>query len=293
METPRAKPLFVIGTARSGTTWLANMLVSHPALAGVTAPEHQGIHESHLFSHTRYVLTGQRTCQQFLGWYRREDYWKLLELDSLEICESEELLDVYSFFRLLMEKFSASKGARYWLEKTPKHAIYYQDLLSHFPDAIFVIIERNFEKTLLSNLNKYARPGASRWRQIMEKVFRYTSDMRAISQLKLYAQGRFVSVAYEDLTRNTDFELSRILDFLKVAKIPLESAFPPDSSFKDGIPNRFVLHPLEMLLIRGINSFLAFVPLRIMFWLRKRRDLSEAKIFPKFEIFKDREIVES
>jgi len=290
METPRAKPLFVIGTARSGTTWLANMLVSHPDLAGVTAAEHQGIHESHLCSHTRYVLKGRRSCREFVELYRREDYFKLLRLGPRELCEGEGRMDVYLFFRLLMEKYAASQGAKYWLEKTPKHAIYYQEILENFPDAAFVVIERNFEKTLLSNLNKFARPGASRWRQVFEKVFRYVSDMRAMVRLKERAPGQVVTVLYEDLVKNTDQEMSRILAFLELPPMPLRSSFPADSSFRDGASNQFVFSRFGGLVIRGMKFLLSLVPWRLMYLARSQRDQAEARIFPKFELFKDSEI---
>ena len=291
MITTPAKPLFVIGTARSGTTWLANMLANHPYLAGVTATEHQGIHESHLFSHTRYALTGRRTFAEFIEQYKEEDYFKLLRLDAEQLCESNEEIDVYRFFRILMEKYAAAKGARYWLEKTPKHSIYYQEILEQFPEALFVTIERRFEETLLSNLNKFAKPGAGRWVQVLEKIFRYESDMRAITQLKRRADERVVSVKYEDLVQNTNKEIFKILEFLSVPRFPLNSPFSVESSIKNGKLSRFAFLSFQWPLIRGIRLTMRAVPFGVMFWARKRRDLSEAKKFPKFGLFNNSEII--
>lgn len=42
MPACRARPVFVLGTARSGTTWLANLLADHPRIAAVF-PKFQAI----------------------------------------------------------------------------------------------------------------------------------------------------------------------------------------------------------------------------------------------------------
>ncbi len=286
MVNAPATPLFVLGTARSGTTWLANMLASHPDLAAVTAPEHHGIHESHLFSHTRYVLIGRKTCRQFVERYRREDYFKLLGLGTLGLCDNEELIDIYGFFRLLMEKFAASRGAKYWLEKTPKHTIYYRELLTQFPHAVFVVIQRRFENTLLSNLNMFARPGGGRWRQIAEKVFRYVSDEKAIGKLKKVAPKQVVAVSYEDLLKDKDSELLKVLDFLGLEKLSLKSAFAANSSFDQKKIQKITLGKLDWKFIFLMKFLFGLLPFRLMFLVRRCRDKAESDRFPKFEIIK-------
>ena len=49
------KPIFIVGTNRSGTTWLANILSSHPKIAAIHHVNHHkfysGVIESFYFSH--------------------------------------------------------------------------------------------------------------------------------------------------------------------------------------------------------------------------------------------------
>jgi hypothetical protein len=197
-ERRRAEPtpLFVLGTARSGTTWLANLLVSHPSITGLTAVEHHGIHESHLLDHTRYVLPGTMTCDAFVSRYAAEDYFALSRISPAELCAAAPPTgDAVTFFAALMGLVARREGARYWLEKTPKHAIYFETLLERFPTARFVIIERGFEATIASQLAKYARPGSGPLRRRLEKVFRYESDMRALRAVEVRAAGRAVRVS--------------------------------------------------------------------------------------------------
>lgn len=45
-----ATPIFVLGWGRSGTAWLSNLLLEHPAIVGIQHEKHWGIHESAFFS---------------------------------------------------------------------------------------------------------------------------------------------------------------------------------------------------------------------------------------------------
>ena len=74
----KTKPLFIMGSARSGTTWLANILSSHPDISSPTCVEHHGIHESHLFDHTRYVFPDDIECDTFINEYKKEDFFTII-----------------------------------------------------------------------------------------------------------------------------------------------------------------------------------------------------------------------
>ena len=82
-------PIFVMGTARSGTTWLANILSNHNEVAAVTAPEHHGIHESHVYDYTRYCFPSHITCKDFISRYMKEDYYKILGIDGDKLCTND------------------------------------------------------------------------------------------------------------------------------------------------------------------------------------------------------------
>src|SRR5439155_24638294 len=124
-----------------------------------------------------------------------------------DLCSGAPGNAAVGFFSMLMETVAKRRAARAWLEKTPKHAIYFDEIAARFPAARFLVIRRAMEPTLLSQLAKYARPGAPRFVQVAEKVFRYTSDMRAIRRLERLDPSRVVSVTYEDLAHDTDAEL--------------------------------------------------------------------------------------
>ena len=284
MRAGRARPVFVLGTARSGTTWLANLLADHPSIAAVVHAAHQGIHESHLLSHTRYVFPERLTMADFLAHYRREDYFRLLGLDADTLAAAyAEPGAVPELFRHLMDEFAAARGATHWLEKTPKHCLYVDELARWFPDAVFVMIEREFRSTLLSHVNKYARPGAPPWLQVTEKVVRYETDMRCLARCQRRAPVPLIRIRYEDLVADTDAVTARIQDFLGLPIRRLASRFPADSSFAAGV-SRFRFGPGAWRSIEMLRAAVHIAPLAPMLAVRRRRDRAAAAAFPKFQV---------
>ena len=286
-EAPTAAtPIFVLGTARSGTTWLANLLISHPEIAGLAAAEHQGIHESHLFDHTRYALAGTMSCAAFAERYRAEDYFRLAGVSAAELCAAAPAeADTVAFFGVLMTLVARKAGARYWLEKTPKHAIYADEIMDRFPDARFVLITRDFQDTMRSQLARYANPDAGWLRQRLEKVFRYVSDRRAMRRVARRAGSRVREVSYETLAADTDGVTAGLLRWLGLPVRPLRSAFPPDSSFgPGGRPGHAA--PAERVALAAGHALCAAVPLPMLKWLRERRDRRDARTFPKYQLLR-------
>src|SRR5690348_5527303 len=100
------KPIFVMGTARSGTTWLANLLASHPLIAAVAADEHHGVVESHLLDHTRFALPGVISVRSFLDRYQGEDYFRVMDLSPHE-CERQirDPADAIALFTSIMDMY--------------------------------------------------------------------------------------------------------------------------------------------------------------------------------------------
>ena len=280
------RPIFVLGTARSGTSWCANLLAMHPDIAAVATAEHEGItgiHESHLFSHTRYCFPEEIGCRAFIDRYREEDYFKLIGLSPRRFCERHPgRFTVFELFRALMDDFAEARGARCWLEKTPKHTIYYGELIERFPDARFIVTRRGFRDTLLSNVNKYPRKGASFPRQVIEKVFRYVSDRRAIDRLKRRCPERIIEVAYEALLDDTQAEIRRLLRFLRLEERALQSKYPSNSAYGPDRRAKRPIPPLGWIGVHVARAAFWLIPFPLICYLRKRRDRQAARRFPKY-----------
>lgn len=280
------QPVFVLGTARSGTSWCGNILAMHPAIAAVASAEYEGltgIHESHLFSHTRYCFPAVVDSAAFVARYRQEDYFKLTGLSPDGFSRRHPgRYPVSQLFRLVMEDYADQRGATHWLEKTPKHTIYFREVAREFPDALFVVTRRGFRDTILSNVNKYPRKGASFPRQVAEKVFRWVSDRRAITRLKRAFPGRFVEVSYESLLRDAPAETARVLRFLNLEQRDLSSTFPSNSAYGANMPAPRRLSGLAWLAVYSVAAAFWLLPFPIVRILRLRRDKRSARQFPKY-----------
>lgn len=275
-------PVFILGSARSGTTWLANLLESHADIAATACVEHHGIHESHLFDHTRYCFPEELTCTEFIQKYKDEDYFKLLGLDKKSFCEEKTSREtVFEWFRQLMCEYALKNGAAFWMEKTPKHVIYYDEILATYSDALFVTIERGFRKTILSNLTKYARPGAGRYRQMAEKVLRYELDKRALARLRKRVPGRILSLSYENLAADPDREIARIEQFLKIKETPLESRYLADSSYKQRV-EPYKMSLIDWSFVYLLRVLAIFAPFEMQRKVRMRRDKLSSAQFPLY-----------
>jgi hypothetical protein len=280
-------PVFVIGPPRSGTTTLANLLSEHPEIAGVTSPAHIGIVESHFFSHTRYALPRYCDCVEFFERYRAEDYCVVADVKTEELCRGWDgtKSSTIEYFSLLMEEVARKKGARYWIEKTPKHTVYYQELLQHFPRAKFVLIDRPFRDAYLSNIVKYR----SRFRMPpvllhLAKVFRYSSDIKAMRLLESKAPERIAKVDFHAMVSNTDGEIAKVLRFLELGERSLPVRYGMNTSHTRKRKDEVDFPEWQWRLIEIAMRLMTAMPFPLVKWLRTRYDKMNARKYPLYTL---------
>ncbi len=280
-----ATPVFVVGTARAGTTWLGNLLASHTHVAAVACPEHHGMVESHLLDYTRYALPGTLTAQEFLTGYSGEDYFRAMELDPQAIKNmSEGPGDAIEHFDRLMQVYAREQNAAYWLEKTPKHAVYVDELMKRFPTARFVVIRRSANETLRSQVAAFGRPGAPRYRVVLEKAFRYASDMRGIERLERRAADRTVSLSYEELVESTPRQTEKIQRFLGIPQEPLFSVYERFASFPDGNRSSTAINRSASWMISACVRLVRLLPYAAVVRIRTvhdRRQVSDGPLYSR------------
>ncbi|CAN5701286.1 sulfotransferase [soil metagenome] len=120
-EEPPARPIFIIGCPRSGTTLLFRLLRSHEALG---SPHGEG----HVLWNT---------------WHHpRRTGWSSDRVTAADIAPGERRY-VYTGVQRL------SGGARF-LDKTPRNSLRVPYLAALFPDARFVLLKRNGPETVSS-----------------------------------------------------------------------------------------------------------------------------------------------
>jgi len=123
------KTVFVLGAPRSGTSMILYMLINgQPDFFGSK-------HESKF-----YTIALKKPFKE--STFTNDEYFK--ELLGEAIIKSIFALskDHYDFFNRVMNYCREKNGAPIFVEKSPMHTVYYQDIPKRFPDVGFVLINR-------------------------------------------------------------------------------------------------------------------------------------------------------
>jgi hypothetical protein len=196
--------LFVVGCARSGTTWLQLLLSQHPAIAT--------LQETHLFPD--YISPA------FSRWRRESEAKSATGLTNL--MDRARFLELWRRFteQTLSVALTDKPSASFILEKTPSHVHHAQEILELFPSAYFVHIIRDPRAVVASLLDagrSWARgwaprsslPAADLWRNAV-------TDGKRIAGLT----PRYLEVSYEKMLAKPEPELARILEMIGLGPDP-------------------------------------------------------------------------
>ena len=215
--------IFLVGAARSGTTWLQRLLASHPRI-------HTG-QESYVFS--RYVGPPLRKWNEES---RREK--KTLRQVGMRCYLSDRdfhriLMD---YMREMMEPMTGDlEDGHFFLEKTPEHALWLPEIHEALPESKIIHIVRDPRDVVYSTLrsrNTWAKhfPSTTRsaigwWKE---------SAMAAHSYADEIPSNQFREIHYEGLLADAAGTLSHLAEFIGVdwSRQEIESTVDRNSADK-------------------------------------------------------------
>ncbi len=196
-------PIFIIGSARSGTTMLRLMLDSH---ARISSGE-----ETHFLQQTEPVVGKQWRLLERYGFPR--EYW----LDRLR--------HLYGDFQA---EYAARRGKVRWADKDPANTLLLPFVEELFPDAQYIHLLRDGHDVVASHRDRWGyrsgvRSARGAWRKYVEAARSFGPTVGA---------DRFLEVRYEALVADPEAELRRLFAFLGEAWDPAVLAF--DRAEHDG-----------------------------------------------------------
>lgn len=204
-------PFFVFGSGRSGTSLLARMLDSHPAIA---VP-----FESHLYNRILPLMEG-RTAELGPGPARERLVREILRTSDLRHWKPRPTLEgtlasirrpgFHGIVEALLESWTLSRGKSRWGEKTPHHTLCWPTILEGFPDLKVVHLVRDGRDVALSF--REAPFGPKHVYQAAHHWVRFLTSAEAAGAV--LGEGAFLLVRYEDLVEQPERELRRICAFL-------------------------------------------------------------------------------
>lgn len=238
-------PIFVLGSARNGTTWLCNVLCRHPQIVGAQHEAHWGINESNIYKNMRYWgdFGEDRNFIKFMELYSSADYFRLVE-GNKDYFYKNRPGDFPDFFLTLMDQFAEKKGAKYWVTKLdpffyshPKELMKFISLLNQrYRFYKFIGIKRDFPSALQSYLNMEGRASQHRNAPFIRQVAtllesaRYTIHYKVIEQIVESKNG--LLILFSEFKKHHNEKIHQIMDFLGLSYSSdmLKSHYNPNSS---------------------------------------------------------------
>lgn len=259
-------PIFVIGSNRSGTTWLANILCRHDDIIGVQAERHFGIKESAFFwkLYGRYgPLDVEENYQKLVNTYLKTDYFKITELGEQVLLQEPRPKTYQEFFRKIMDIYAEKNSCKYWLEKTPAHSSCIHELAEFYPDAIFVAIQRDVVGKVKSRIRLMQRDKELKNKKIrmIKEVFTSRMSQVHINELSKL-NNRSLILQFEELKDDTKNTIKRIFTFLNLEYTPalLKNRYSPNTSFTKEKERVEVLSEREISFCKKLFRLSSFIP---------------------------------
>lgn len=126
------KRIFLVGCPRSGTTILQSLLAAHPKITSF--PETKFFH---------YLCRFRSQLPDRLYKFFHSDICRPDLYDSSEIYWRTSASDRVKWFVGVLDRLAIEENNKVWLEKTPEHVYFIQEILQYLPDAKFIHIVRN------------------------------------------------------------------------------------------------------------------------------------------------------
>ncbi len=206
---------FLVGAARSGTTWLQLCLDGHPDLSCAG--------EGHFTDELAPRLT--RVINDYNREIRKRDSLSLRKPDAFHTFEQPDArVLLASAIALLLKKNAGGKTCRWLGEKTPDNVLHMPLLAELFPRSRFVHIVRDGRDAAVSawfnNLRISEAQTKAKFGDFRGYMQRYAASWSAkVRRAQAYGKqhpNRYFELSYEDLHREFDATLRGVLAFLKV-----------------------------------------------------------------------------
>jgi len=230
----RKRPVFICGHPKAGTSLMRSLLDSHPQL--IVYPEETLFFRRYLPMASGKSLDEQvRLAQQLLihifQWdsehppehqagYPDRDYAKSVSYDQVRgnmiaLLDSkfENNGDLLSAAVLAfgLTRGLVSNNTRWWVEKSPYNELYFEKIMSWWPKAKFIHLNRDPRDNFASYHRKHSEWTASFFSENWVR-----STKKGLSNLKKAGDDHYWMLRYEDLVTRPEETIRKLCAFLSI-----------------------------------------------------------------------------
>lgn len=223
------RPIFIVGSPRSGTTLMREILDRHPAIGvcGETHFQFLVYRRRKAFGDLADPKNRQRVIDQYLTSRRIPK----AGLDPSELAKTlpRDATSYKAMFAALLRSYADSKGKPRVGEKTPRHALFLETLFEWFPNAVVLHMVRDPHAVVASLEHEPWVAGsvvvnARRWLRLNQAA------------RKSRSQPGYLEVRYENLVTDPESELRKICSFVGEEYEP--SILVPEKTLSPDLHNR-------------------------------------------------------
>lgn len=258
-----AKPFFVIGKNRSGTKWLSNIIAKHPDVTCVQGEGFSGILESNLFFQFPRAFGDLRQDENYCAMaacFSKTSYFRITGLDE-KVLFAKKIVDYHEFLRHVLDAYAEKEKTSYWLQKASPQVL--PQLYTAFPDATFVVINRNITDSIRSSI-ALARRDGTKVRSIFSEMALYQLGKKIYDQFKRKRNVLFVT--FEQLKEDRESVTKRVCEFVHLDFVDemLEDDFEKNTSFKNEANRQRALSRFDECCIAFFAPLFRLVPLILL-----------------------------
>ena len=198
--------VFIVGSPRSGTTWLQRLLAGHPRI--------KTGQESHLFS--QYLAPHLREWQKAIERTSDPAFKGRSGLGLGGYFSETEFLTLLRLYVVRMERAAGVQDGDLFLEKSPSHALVIPEIRTLLPESRFVHLVRD-PRDVVASLVAASKGWGSAWApsDVGKAAALWVQHVEAVREAsKSIPAEAFVQIRYEDLTADTAGTLHTLRDFL-------------------------------------------------------------------------------
>ncbi len=235
------RPVFVLGSPRSGTTLLYHMILSAGNFAVYRTESNVFNLLRPRFGDLRRLRNRQVLMKVWLG-------SKLFDRSGLDANAIKEKIfkDCRSsgdFLRIVMQEIACAQGVERWADCTPDHLLYLDAIKKEIPEALVIHILRDGRDVALSlEKQRWIRPFPWDREKSLVVAGLYWQWIVNAGRRGGRAWGQdYVEVHFEDLIRSPRETLARLgsfldhdLDYDRILKVGIGSVSAPNTSFVSG-----------------------------------------------------------
>lgn len=220
--TVTERPVFIVGSVRSGTTLLQVLIDHYTSIAippeshlfrkyGALFPYYGDLREpKHLRRLVRDLLSDVRITR-----------WRLA-VDAETFCRTLLAPNVPHILAHLFGQYAQSTGKRRWGDKTPSHALHLYAITRCFPNAQIIHVVRDGRDVAASMRRVFLNKPS-----VVDNARRWSRHVSACDAFEPHAPpGAFLKVRYEELVTHPQELMQRVLAFLGEAPADIKPTVP-------------------------------------------------------------------